>query len=314
MLVVLLVVVGVIAAILLSIKKAYKVHKSGYILITGASSGIGLHAAEHMAKHHKFTVLAGVRKEKDAQEIRNKKIPNLHPIIIDVNHHDSVVKCAETVRHMMKQHGLPFVALVNNAGINRHLPLEFNPIEDVKAVYNTNVFGTLECIQQFLPMLRESQGRVINMSSVSGFLSVPTMGIYSSSKFAIEGITDALRREVNHLGVSVSVVQPAFVKTNIQNATEAMSTELVKDPEVNARMRQVYAKFFGEASKAKVAQLMAKAETPVVTTRAIEHALTARCPKTRYPVSNSNGVPSTVLTWLIWLANDRLNDILVENK
>lgn len=308
-------IIVLVSGLLILIKKAYKVHQKGYVLITGASVGIGLHAAVHLASRHGFIVLAGVRKEKDAEKIRHMNIKNLQPIIVDVNQHDSCVKCIDKIRSMSRDSGLHLVALVNNAGVNRHLPLEFNPVEDAKEVFNTNVFGVMEMIQQCLPLLRESKGRIVNISSVSGFIAVPSISVYSASKFAVEGLSDALRRELSHMGISVSVVQPAFVKaTNLHEATESMSMELVKDPEIAERMKKLYARFFGAASAKKIADVMRRAATPVVTSTAIEDAICARYPKTRYPVSNSNGVPSMVLSWLFWFANDRLNDVLIEYK
>lgn len=306
--------IAVITGLLSLLKKAFTVHKSGIVLITGASTGIGRSAAEHLAKNHSFLVLAGVRKESDAAQIRAINISNLQPLIVDVAKHDSCVKAVESIRKTMKEHNLPFICLVNNAGINRHLPAEFQPVEDAKTLFDTNLFGVLDLIQLTLPLLRESKGRIINLSSVSGFISVPTMAIYSASKFAIEGLSDGLRREVAHFGISVSIVQPAFVKTTIAQTTEEISMDLVKDPETNQRMRGLYAKFFSSDSAKKLELLLKRADTTEVTSKAIEHALVAKYPKTRYPVSNSNGVPSWVLAWISWAANDDLNDILVANK
>ncbi len=314
MLVAIVVVIGVVAGLLLLVKKSYKVNKSGIVLITGASTGIGRHAAEYFAKHHSFLVLAGVRKEVDAAQIRAMNIPNLQPLIVDVAVHESCVAAVESIKETMVKLKLPFVGLVNNAGINRHLPAEFQPLEDAKALFNTNVFGVLDLIQLTLPLLRESKGRIIMLSSVSGFISVPTMGIYSASKFAIEGLSDALRREVAHFGISVSVIEPAFVKTTIAHTTEAISGELVKDPAVNSQMRSLYSKFFSPKAALKLESVLRKADSPMVTSQAMEHALTSQYPKTRYPVSNSNGVPSWILSWVCWLLNDRLNDIMIENK
>lgn len=305
---------AVITGLLSLLRKAFTVHKSGIVLITGSSIGIGRSAAEHLAKNHSFLVLAGVRKEEDAAKIKAMNIPNLQPLIIDVSKHDSCVKAIETVKKTMKEHNLPFVCLINNAGINRHLPAEFQPVDDAKALFDTNVFGVLDLIQLTLPLLRESKGRIINLSSLSGFISVPTMAIYSASKFAVEGLSDGLRREVAHFGISVSIVQPGFVKTTIAQTTEEVSMDIVKDPATNSLMRSLYAKFYSADSSRKLAQLVKRADTTEVTSRAIEHALVDRYPKTRYPVSNSNGVPAWLLSWIAWLANDDINDFLVSKN
>ncbi len=314
MLFVIIALVLVVVLVLLLTKKSYTRHKAGIVLITGASTGIGRHAAEHIAKKSKFLVLAGVRKEVDAESIRSMNIPNLKPLIIDVAVHSSCVTAVDNIRVMMKELSLPFVCLVNNAGINRHLVAEFQPVEDAKALFDTNFFGVLDLVQLTTPLLRESKGRIINLSSVSGFISVPAMGIYSASKFAIEGLSDALRRELAHFGISVSLIQPAFVKTTIAATTEAASEDLVRDPEVHGRMTSLYSKFHSSANAAKVASILKRADTTEVTSAAIEHALMSQYPQTRYPVANSNGMPSWALTWVVWLLNDRLRDIMIANK
>lgn len=302
---------AVVVGLLSLLRKAFTVHKSGIVLITGASTGIGHAAAEYLANNHSFLVLAGVRKESDAAQIRSMNIPNLQPLTIDVAKHDSCVKAVENMKKIMKERNLPFICLVNNAGINRHLPAEFQPVDDARTLFNINFFGVLDLIQLVLPVLRESKGRIINLSSVSGFISVPTMAIYSASKFAIEGLSDGLRREVAHFGISVSIVQPGFVRTTIAHTTEEVSMHIVEDPATNHLMRSLYAPFYGPNTTKKLEMKLKKADTTEVTSKAIEHALVDKYPKTRYPVSNSNGVPAWVLAWISWLANDDVNDILV---
>src|SRR5688500_729107 len=112
----------IISAVLFSERLTYRTHETGLILITGASTGIGRHAAEHLASKHKFTVLAGVRKDSDAADIVKMNIPNLKPILIDVANHDSCVSAVDTIKAMMTESGLPFVALVNNAGVSSKMP------------------------------------------------------------------------------------------------------------------------------------------------------------------------------------------------
>lgn len=108
----------------------------------------------------------------------------------------------------LSQSKLPLIALVNNAGISTRSPLEATPIDDVKKIYNTNVFGVHMVTQAFLPMLRASKGRIVNIGSVAGLVATAGSSVYSGSKFALEAITDALRRELSDHQISVSIVEP----------------------------------------------------------------------------------------------------------
>ena len=110
------------------------------------------------------------------------KIPNLRPLKIDVTEHESIASAVEMVNRTMVANHQPFVALINNAGIARQSPLEFHDLSDARTVFDTNVFGLLDCTQQFLPLLRGSRGRVVMISSVAGILAAPRLGVYSVEK------------------------------------------------------------------------------------------------------------------------------------
>lgn len=171
--------VSAVVALLLSISgyflsdvllsREYLVHDHGIILITGASTGIGSHAAITLAEKG-YTVYAGVRKEKDMETIRNMGNKNLFPIQLDVGDHLSCVEAINYITRETERLNIPFVALINNAGISRKLPVEFHDINDAKKVFDTNYFGVLDMVQLTLPLLRKSQGRIIMTSSITGFL------------------------------------------------------------------------------------------------------------------------------------------------
>ena len=213
---------------------AHKVHRNGIVLITGASSGIGNDFAEYLAENHDYLVLAGVRKESDFLKITLENKKNLIPFMIDVSSHDSCVEATNQLNDIVLERNLPFIFLVNNAGIGRFSPVEFEDLEGAKKLFDTNVFGLLDLTQQVLPMLRESQGRIIMVSSISGFVSSPFSGVYSASKFAIEAISDALRRELGPHGVSVSVVQPGYVQyyQRLQNLQPILAQQLRKQQQM----------------------------------------------------------------------------------
>ncbi len=174
----------------------FKIHKKGILLITGASSGIGRHAAQYIASgHSEYLVLAGVRKESDAEAIRCLEIKNLQPTILDVTSPSSCERVLGDIRAVMEKNNLPFVGLVNNAGVCRTMPFEFHTVEDARNVFDVNVFGVMNITQTLLPLLRASQGRIVMISSICGFIGMPVSAVYAASKFALEGMSDSLRRE-----------------------------------------------------------------------------------------------------------------------
>ena len=202
--------------------KEFRVHSSGVVVVTGASTGIGRHAAQFLASRG-YTVLAGVRKQSDFDEIeagrREGRSPNMRALFLDVTSSDSITAAVDEVTRLLDSSGLPLVALVNNAGVGSFLvPLELLPTEEMRHVMNVNFFGALETSRAFIPLLRQHQGRVIMISSAAGKICMPGFSSYCATKFALEGMSDSLRLELGPLGVSVSVVEPGFIRTPIMES------------------------------------------------------------------------------------------------
>jgi len=184
------------------------------ILITGVSTGIGATTAELLLKagHH---VYGTIRKPGDAEQLA------LHPafsaLIMDVTDRPSIAKVMATI----KATGRPLHAVVNNAGIAVSGPLETIAEEDYRKQFDVNVFGNLAVSQEALPLLHaareagETNVKIINVSSVSGYISSPYTSLYSASKFAVEALTDGMRRELMPFGIDVLSVAPGPVKTPI---------------------------------------------------------------------------------------------------
>lgn len=128
---------------------------------------------------------------------------------------------------------------------------------------------------------------------------------YVSSKFAMEGYSDSLRRELNSLNISVSIIEPGYVKTSIF-ASGAEESEVSPDQQVVVDAH--YRRYYDEAAQAKRSKTLSLADDPSVTTSAIHHAITSKYPKTRYPVANVDGIPAAVVNWVRWLLPDRLMD------
>jgi NAD(P)-dependent dehydrogenase (short-subunit alcohol dehydrogenase family) len=186
------------------------------IVVTGASTGMGAATARELARRG-FHVVAGVRREVDAEALRGEGI---EPRILDITVESDVAAIADRVA--ADPLGRPLRALVNNAGIAVNAPVEALPIDEWRRVFEVNLFGHVAMIQALLPALLRSSGTVVNISSVGGKVALPTYPAYAGTKFAMEALSDSLRREVKDLGVKVVVVQPGAVKTEM--AERGMAT------------------------------------------------------------------------------------------
>jgi len=286
---------------------------AGAVVVTGASSGIGRHAAEALAARG-WLVFAGVRSAASADALRAAGVPLLEPLVLDVTSAASRARAAADVAAALRARGRVLAGLVNNAGLARvGLPLEFEPEATTREVFETNVFGALATTQAFLPLLRAARGRVVMVSSIAGLVSPqPTWGSYGASKFALEALSDALRRELAGVGVSVSVLEPAFVKTDIAGAA-ARAADGADTLALRARARAAYPHIGDYA--AVMAAGVARGDSPAVTSDAIAHALESPTPSTRYVVASvvdgANRVPAAVVAWLEWLLPDRVMDAIV---
>jgi NAD(P)-dependent dehydrogenase (short-subunit alcohol dehydrogenase family) len=169
-------------------------------LVTGASSGIGRAIASHLSERG-FTVLAGVRNEPDAP-------PATEPLRLDVTNPTDVAAAAQRVGDRLD-------ALVNNAGIAISGPVEAVPIAEWRRQIEVNLLGQVAVTQALLPALISARGRIVNMSSIGGRNALPLFAPYAASKFALEAMTDSLRREVAHLKVGVVSVEPGGIATPI---------------------------------------------------------------------------------------------------
>ena len=164
--------------------------------MTGASTGIGAATARELARRG-FHVLAGVRRDRDADAIRG---PRIEPLIVDVTNPDHIQ--ALVTRVCGDARGRPVRALVNNAGIGVNVPFEAFPIDEWRRLFEVNFFGHVAVTQAVLPALIRAKGRVVNISSVGGKVAMATYGPYAGTKFALEAVSDSLRREMAPFGVA----------------------------------------------------------------------------------------------------------------
>jgi NAD(P)-dependent dehydrogenase (short-subunit alcohol dehydrogenase family) len=269
---------------------------SGTVLVTGASSGIGEATALHL-RELGFDAVAAVRKDEDAERLAAR---GLRTARIDVTDVDSIAAARAELGDR------PLAGLVNNAGIAVAAPLEFLPLDQLRHQLEVNLIGQLAVIQRFLPALRTGRGRIVNVSSIGGRVALPLVGAYHASKFALEAISDTLRREILSQGVDVIVIEPGGVKTPIWSKGNELATELISDmpPEAASLYGSQIAAIRKET--AKIAD-----ETgidPSEVAKAIGHALTAKRPRARYLVGRDAKMRAPAAAVL----PDRLLDRLVE--
>ena len=221
-----------------------KVHTKGAIIITGASSGIGEHVAATLSTTTDLTVYACARKPEDAERLRSS-YPGLRTLLLDVTRQDSIDAAVQSI----VDSGLPLIALVNNAGVQADLPIELQTSKADRYNFDVNVFGLLDTTRAFLPLLRRTGAgaRIVNTGSLAGVGAAGGSASYSASKFAVEGVTDALRREVAHFGISVSLIQPGYVRSKMGTKAHvaSASTYGVTDAEYDL-YRHVFEGFFAE--------------------------------------------------------------------
>ena len=239
------------------------------VVVTGASSGIGLASALRLANAG-WRVYGGARTEEAAAALRER---GFEPLLLDVTDAGQIAAAATAV-------GSELHGIVDNAGIAIAAPLELVPLEELRRQLEVNVVGQVAVLQAFLPALRAGRGRVVLMGSVGGRSALPFLGPYAASKHALEAFADVLRIELAPWGMTVSIVEPASVKTAIwtkgAEQADAMREGLAADA------AELYA-----ARIAKFREVALKRGPGIdadVVARAVEHALTASRPKARYLV------------------------------
>jgi NAD(P)-dependent dehydrogenase (short-subunit alcohol dehydrogenase family) len=195
------------------------------VVVTGASTGIGWGCAKVLTKKG-FRVFGSVRKTADAERLKNELGANFVPLIFDVTDEAAVQAGASVVTAALD--GEPLFGLVNNAGIAVSGPLLYLDVNDFRQQLEVNVTGPLIVTQAFAPLLtshatkQNRPGRIVMMSSVGGTNATPFVGPYNASKFALEGLSEALRREVMLLGIDVIVIAPGAVATPIWDKAESV--------------------------------------------------------------------------------------------
>lgn len=238
-------------------------------LVTGVSSGIGREIAQLLAERG-ARVFGTVRNPETAAPIRGVEI-----IRMEVTDDSSV---SEAVQGIIQKAG-PVQCLVNNAGYAAFGALEETSMEEARQQFETNFFGVLRVTSAILPSMRQAgDGRIVNISSVVGFLPSPYMGIYAASKHALEGYTETLDHEVRRFGVRAILIQPAYTKSKISGNTKFARVALDIYAAERKRLNDL------------VEEGIERGDDPRIVAEAVCRALTAKSPRLRYPVGKGIGL------------------------
>jgi NAD(P)-dependent dehydrogenase (short-subunit alcohol dehydrogenase family) len=274
------------------------------VVVTGASTGIGLACVKILVVQG-FHVFGSVRKQSDADGLSKAFGSAVTPLMFDVTDSEAVAAGARAVREALK--GETLFGLVNNAGIANPGPLLHIPVEDFRRQIEVNVTGQLIVTQAFAPLLGASPetrtdhpGRIVMMSSVGGKIGSPFVGPYNTSKFALEGFSESLRRELMLYGVDVVIVAPGAIATPIWDKADAMDVSRYSDTP--------YAKAL-HGMKAYMLELGRKGFPPEKIGETVLTALTAAKPKTRYVVT-----PQPLQNWMALHLPKRMVDATVANQ
>jgi len=232
------------------------------VLITGASAGIGRATAIYLAQNG-YNVYGAARRTDKMQDLKSYGIKT---ISLDVSKEESLIACVEQIGDID--------ILVNNAGSGYYGALEDMPIEDAKYQLEVNLFGVARLIQLVLPGMRKNNyGKIVNISSVGGKVTLPMGGWYHASKFAIEGLSDALRKEVKQFGIDVVVIEPGGTKSEM--------TGLGSEYMMKVSGNTVYSSLAKGVSK-MYAGIEKDAADPIVIAKLIRKGIESNNPKTRY--------------------------------
>lgn len=260
------------------------------ILITGATAGIGKETAVYFAKRGWNVYATG----RNIDRIQDLKEQNIHVLYLDVKDGASI----DTALAEIAKNGNKIDVLVNNAGYAQFGSIEDVPVEMARQQFETNVFGLTETTRKVIPLMRENgQGRIINVASIAGKVSMPGGAWYAATKFAVEAISDSLRWELKQFNIKVSIIEPGPISSNFGDTANEKAEFINKDSHYKSFYNLMLN--FGELSKI--------GGTTADVAKAIWKAANKKRPKIRYKVTFA----AKALAVLISILPTRLMDYFV---
>ncbi len=261
--------------------------KGTTILITGATAGIGRHAALYFAGRG-YRVIASGRNEKALEALR-AEASGLETVRLDVTDSASIAEAAAQIDRLTAGQGVD--VLINNAGYGLGGAMAEITDEDLRAQFETNVFGLMAVTRAFLPaMRRRGSGRILNVSSVGGRVTFPLFGAYHGTKYAVEAMSDALRMELRPFGIKVVLIEPGPIKTEFSQRSFDLVSRYDKPG-------SPYAPVYAKAGQIK-AMADKQSVSPEKVARVMERAIRRRSPRARYVAPFSSSLMLGVLSRL----------------
>lgn len=246
------------------------------VLVTGASTGIGRATALRLDAAG-WQVFAGVRREADAESLREAGTPRLTPLFLDVTDPEQIAAAASRIERESES-GL--AGLVNNAGVAIPGPLETIPLEDFRHQLEVNLVAYVAVAQAMLPQIRRAEGRVVLVGSIGGRIAFPFAGAYHVSKFGTEAMGDVFRQELRPWNLKVSIIEPGSIDTPIWERGQRKGHEIeAKSPQTKLLYGNAIEKF-----RKLIEDTAERGIPPEKVAKAVAHALESKRPKSRYLV------------------------------
>lgn len=272
---------------------------TNWIYVTGCDSGFGSLVVRDLSAKG-FGVFAAHLLADSAEKLKAAHA-NIVPVQVDITKQEEVDAAGVKIRAHLEQvgNGAQLTGLLNNAGLMlRAGPIEWTPAKNMDTMMQINVIGAHRVTLSVLPLLRKSRGRIVNVASMAGIVSLPTQTAYSASKFAMEGYTDGLRREVFDWGVTVHIIEPGVFKLTGLYSTYRDGVQKLWD-DCSDEVKLDYGEDYkdGVAKRCDMALGFGNTNTAAVP-KAMVHALTSACPKYRYKVGIDCNYVAMLGRWL----------------
>jgi short-subunit dehydrogenase len=259
------------------------------VLVTGVSTGIGKSITESLIQN-KFHVIGSVRKEEDSIYLKKKYSKQFDTVIFDVRDEKAIKNAKDKINSILEKNNSYLCSIINNSGIALGGPVQYLDLEIFKKQFDVNFFGLISVTKIFLDLLIKSnkyplKNKIINIGSISGKRSYPFVAPYTSSKFALEGFTDSLRRELMIHDIDVVLVQPGPIKTEIWNKVPDIEQNPFLNTEYGASIRKFASNYIKMGNKGF---------RPDIIGNRIVKILQTNKPKTRYVIT-----PNKLINYLI---------------
>jgi NAD(P)-dependent dehydrogenase (short-subunit alcohol dehydrogenase family) len=245
-------------------------------VVTGSSTGIGFETALLLARSgfHTYATMRDLKKSRNITEIAAVENLPLKVLQLDVNDDNSVKSAVGKI----VAEGNRIDVLVNNAGYGLFSPLEDVTLDQIREQFETNFFGAIRVVHEVIPtMRRQRNGTIVNVSSLVGRVGLPLSSAYVSTKFALEGLSESVRYELNEFGINIILIEPGVIKTNF--------LENLKTADTTSKSESPYAELVDRTTK-EFGKMMNSSSSPIIVAEAILRAITSKDPEFRYVVGD----------------------------